>query len=147
MGAVSQGCLEAGGKAIGIIPQHLIEIEAALPGLSELIVVPDMHTRKRMMFERADAFCVLPGGFGTMDETFEILTWKQLSLHDKPVILCDIGGYWQPFVHFAESMKAHGFIRDRHMELFRVVDGVDGVLSAACEDCVDLAVPAASDLF
>lgn len=129
MGAVSSGCLEAGGRVVGIIPQHLMEIEAALPGLSEQIVVPDMHTRKRMMFERSDAFCVLPGGFGTMDETFEILTWKQLNLHEKPVILCNINDYWKPFVQFAELMLQHGSIRPRNLELFRVADGVEDVLS------------------
>lgn len=147
MGAVSAGCLEAGGRAVGIIPQHLVEVEAALPGLTELIVVPDMHTRKRMMFERSDAFCVLPGGFGTMDETFEILTWKQLSLHEKPVILCNVKEYWKPFVQFAESMLSHSFIRQRNMELFTVVDGVEDVLAAANRTAVAETDPTASALF
>lgn len=131
MGAVAQSCLDAGGTVTGIIPEHLTQAEAALSGLTETIVVPDMHTRKRKMFERSDAFCVLPGGFGTMDETFEILTWKQLGLHDKPVVIADVGGYWKPFLAFAESMLAEGFIRPAHMELFTVVDGIEQVLPAA----------------
>lgn len=131
MGSVAQACLDAGGTVTGIIPEHLTQAEAALPGLTETIVVPDMHTRKRKMFDRSDAFCVLPGGFGTMDETFEILTWKQLGLHDKPVVVADVGGYWKPFLSFAESMLREGFIKPRHMDLFTVVDTIDDVLPAA----------------
>lgn len=131
MGAVAQACLEAGGTVTGIIPEHLTTAEAALTGLTETIVVPDMHTRKRKMFDRSDAFCVLPGGFGTMDETFEILTWKQLGLHDKPVVIADIAGYWKPFLAFAESMRDEGFIRPGHLDLFTVVDTVDAILPAA----------------
>lgn len=131
MGAVAQACLDGGGSVTGIIPEHLTQAEAALPGLTETIVVPDMHTRKRKMFERSDAFCVLPGGFGTMDETFEILTWKQLGLHDKPVIIADIGGYWAPFLRFTESMLDAGFIRPQNLDLFRVVTTIDDVLPTA----------------
>ncbi|AMW34058.1 TIGR00730 family Rossman fold protein [Haematospirillum jordaniae] len=131
MGTVAKACLEAGGKVTGIIPQHLASAEVAMEGLTELIVVPDMHTRKRMMFERSDAFAVLPGGFGTMDETFEILTWKQLKLHDRPVVIADIGGYWTPFLRFNESMAAEGFVRPEGLELYSVVSNVDDVLPAA----------------
>ncbi|NKD77947.1 TIGR00730 family Rossman fold protein [Haematospirillum sp. H1815] len=131
MGTVAKACLEAGGKVTGIIPQHLASAEVAMEGLTELIVVPDMHTRKRMMFERSDAFAVLPGGFGTMDETFEILTWKQLKLHDRPVVIADIGGYWTPFLRFNESMAAEGFVRPEGLELYSVVSDVDDVLPAA----------------
>ncbi len=134
MGAVAQACLDAGGRVTGIIPEHLTQAEAALPGLTETIIVPDMHTRKRKMFDRSDAFCVLPGGFGTMDETFEILTWKQLGLHDKPVVVVDVAGYWKPFLTFADSMLREGFIRPSHMELFTVVERIADVLPAArCE--------------
>ncbi|NKD54540.1 MULTISPECIES: TIGR00730 family Rossman fold protein [unclassified Haematospirillum] len=131
MGTVAKACLEAGGKVTGIIPQHLASAEVAMEGLTELIVVPDMHTRKRMMFERSDAFAVLPGGFGTMDETFEILTWKQLKLHDRPVVIADIGGHWTPFLRFNESMAAEGFVRPEGLELYSVVSDVDDVLPAA----------------
>lgn len=138
MGAVAQACLDAGGKVTGIIPQHLASAEVAMDGLTELIVVPDMHTRKRMMFERSDAFAVLPGGFGTMDETFEILTWKQLKLHDRPVIIADIGGYWTPFLRFNESMAAEEFVRPAGLELYSVVTDVDDILPAA-HSTLDLA--------
>lgn len=147
MGAVSQACLDAGGRVTGIIPEHLTLAEAPVEGLSELIVVPDMHTRKRKMFDRSDAFIVLPGGFGTMDETFEILTWKQLRLHDKPVIIGDIEGYWKPFLGFAESMLTEGFIRPLNMDLFRVVDSVGAIIPAAREEARAASEKAEADLF
>jgi uncharacterized protein (TIGR00730 family) len=131
MGAVARGCLDAGGQVVGIIPQHLVDMEVAMKGLTELIVVPDMHTRKKMMFDRADAFCALPGGFGTLDETFEILTWRQLGLHDKPIVLCNINDYWARFLEIAESMRDAGFIRPANMNLFRVVQTIAEVLPAA----------------
>lgn len=147
MGAVSRACLDAGGRVTGIIPEHLTRIEAPLSGLSECIVVPDMHTRKRKMFERSDAFVVLPGGFGTMDETFEILTWRQLGLHDKPVIIADIEGYWRPFLSFAESMMGEGFIRPTNMGLFRVVERVEDILPAVREEVRSAAETSKADLF
>lgn len=147
MGAVAQACLDAGGTVTGIIPEHLTQDEMALPSLTETIVVPDMHTRKRMMFERSDAFCVLPGGFGTMDETFEILTWKQLNLHDKPVIICDLMGYWKPFLTFAESMLDNGFIRPTNLDLFDVVTDIDGVLPTARREVPAAAAGGETSLF
>lgn len=147
MGAVSQACLEAGGRVTGIIPEHLTRVEAPLSGLTECIVVPDMHTRKRKMFERSDAFVVLPGGFGTMDETFEILTWRQLGLHDKPVIIADIEGYWRPFLDFADSMLKEGFIRPTNLALFRVVDRVEDILPVAREEARSASEKAEADLF
>ncbi len=147
MGAVSRACLESGGRVTGIIPEHLTRIEAPLAGLTECIVVPDMHTRKRLMFERSDAIVVLPGGFGTMDETFEILTWRQLGLHDKPVILVDIEGYWRPFLAFSESMIREGFVRPSNRELFRVVDGVDSILPVARAEAEASSQKPKTDLF
>ena len=94
MGIVADTALKAGAKVIGIIPEHIRAQEVQHTGLTELHVVPDMHTRKRMMVERADAFVILPGGLGTLDETFEILTWKKLKLHNKPVIIFNENGYW-----------------------------------------------------
>jgi len=96
MGITAQAALSEGGKVTGIIPKFLDEIEVGLKGCTELIITPDMHTRKQKMAEMADGFVVLPGGLGTLDETFEILTWKQLGLHDKPIVLVDIEGYWRP---------------------------------------------------
>jgi uncharacterized protein (TIGR00730 family) len=110
MGAVSDAVLQGGGRVTGIIPVHLQHREVAHPGLSELVVVTDMHQRKRVMAERADAFAVLPGGVGTLDETIEILSWRQLGLHQKPIFIVDIAGYWSPlallFEHIATSRFA-----------------------------------------
>jgi uncharacterized protein (TIGR00730 family) len=96
MGVVADAVLAGGGRATGIIPVHLQHREVAHTGLSELVVVADMHQRKRVMAERADGFAVLPGGVGTLDETIEILSWRQLGLHDKPLVIIDIAGYWSP---------------------------------------------------
>ena len=110
MGCVADAVLADGGRATGIIPVHLEHREVAHRGLSELVVVADMHQRKRMMAERADAFAVLPGGVGTLDETVEILSWRQLGLHQKPIFVIDIAGYWAPlaalFEHIASSRFA-----------------------------------------
>ena len=95
MGIAADAALAAGGQVIGVIPAALRDRELAHQGVSELVVVDTMHDRKRVMAERADAFAVLPGGIGTLDETFEMLTWRQLGLHDKPIFLVDVAGYWQ----------------------------------------------------
>jgi uncharacterized protein (TIGR00730 family) len=131
MGAVADAALEAGGKVIGVIPEHLVSMEVAHHGVSELIVVDSMHSRKRRMFDLSDAFCILPGGLGTLDETFEILTWKQLRLHNKPVILVNEGGYWGPLLAMIEHMVSNGYARPENLRLFSVVDNVDDVLSTA----------------
>src|SRR6185503_522242 len=93
MGVLADAALAAGGEVVGVIPQFLVDLEVAHTGLTELRVVPTMHDRKRAMFELADAFVVLPGGLGTLDETIEIVTWKQLGLHDKPVVLVEVGSF------------------------------------------------------
>ena len=130
MGIAADATLAAGGEVIGIIPGHIQELEVEHTGLTELHVVDSMHTRKRMMFDRSDAFVILPGGLGTLDETFEIITWKQLGLHDKPVIVVDAGGYWQPMLEMLEHMIRAGFARPEHRRLFRVVDAVEAVFEA-----------------
>lgn len=109
MGAVADAVLAGGGRATGIIPVHLEHREVAHRGLSELVVVTDMHQRKRIMAERADAFAVLPGGIGTLDETVEILSWRQLGLHEKPVFIIDIGGYWSPLAALFEHIVGAEF--------------------------------------
>src|ERR1700687_244226 len=98
MGLVADAALAEGGRVTGIIPMHLHDREVGHTGLTELVVVDNMHNRKRRMFELADAFAVLPGGLGTLDETLEIITWKQLGLHDKPVVIVDVAGYWTPLI-------------------------------------------------
>lgn len=130
MGLLADAALRAGGRVVGIIPTHLEALEVEHTALTELVVVDSMHTRKHRMFERADAFVVLPGGLGTLDETFEIITWKQLALHDKPIVLVDDGGYWTPLLALIDHLIAEGFTREQHRRLFRVVDTVDDVPTA-----------------
>ena len=130
MGALADGALEAGGKVTGIIPEHLRDLEVGHNGVTEMIVVDSMHSRKRRMFELSDAFCVLPGGMGTLDETFEIVTWKQLGLHDKPVLLVNVDGFWDPLLALLAHQLAAGYIRPRHAGLYRVVERVESVFDA-----------------
>jgi hypothetical protein len=130
MGLVADAALAAGGEVTGIIPRHIEELEVAHQTLSELIVVETMHERKRMMVDRAQGFVVLPGGLGTLDETFEILTWKQLSLHHHPVVILNVDGYWDPLIALVRHAAAEGFVRPQHAHLFRVVASVEEVLPA-----------------
>lgn len=130
MGAVAQAALAAGGHVVGVIPEHLIRREVGLRDCSELIVTANMHERKATMFARADAFVVLPGGPGTLDETFEILTWRQLGLHDKPVVLCDLGGYWAPLVALVDHMVRRRYVQRAFRSYFHVTDRVDAILPA-----------------
>ena len=104
MGAVADATMAAGGQVIGIIPQHLERAELGHRGLTELKIVDTMHTRKRMMFDMSDAFVILPGGMGTLDETFEIITWRQLGMHDKPVVLINHDSYWEPFLDLVDHV-------------------------------------------
>lgn len=130
MGLCADATIAGGGKAIGVIPRILHEVEVAHQGLTELHIVETMHERKKLMFDRSDAFVVLPGGVGTLDETFEIITWRQLRLHDKPIIVVDEGGYWVPFVAMVDHIVASGFAGERTRQLFQVVKSVDDVLPA-----------------
>ncbi|HTN11024.1 MAG TPA: TIGR00730 family Rossman fold protein [Acetobacteraceae bacterium] len=129
MGAVADAVLAGGGTVTGVIPDFLTQREMAHPGASEMIVTDSMHTRKRRMFELADAFIVLPGGLGTLDETFEIITWRQLGLHHKPVLLCDIAGSTRPLVAAMEATIDDGFARPETRALYEVVDGVAALLA------------------
>jgi hypothetical protein len=128
MGVLADAALEAGGEVVGVIPRHLIRLEVGHARTTELIEVDTMHERKQRMADLADGFAVLPGGLGTLDETFEIVTWKQLRLHDKPVVLVDVEGYWQPLVRMIEHMIAEGFVQPAHRRLFGVVERVEDVL-------------------
>jgi uncharacterized protein (TIGR00730 family) len=119
MGAVADAALAAGGKVVGVIPQHLMRPEVAHQGLTELNVVDSMHTRKRVMAERADAFIVLPGGYGTFEEMFEMITWLQLGLHSKPVGLLNVAGYFGHLLAFLRHGAAQGFIRAEHCGLLQ----------------------------
>lgn len=130
MGIAADATLEAGGKVIGIIPAHLHDIEVSHENLTELHVVDSMHTRKMMMFDRSDAFVVLPGGLGTLDETFEMITWRQLGLHDKPIILVNYKDYWKPFLDLIDHMIAAGFVEPAAKGFFQVVEHLEDVLPA-----------------
>ena len=121
MGIVADAALAAGGEAVGVIPQHLMDRELAHKGLTELHVVESMHVRKQKMFDLADAIVVLPGGFGTLDETFEVITWKQLGLHTKPIMLIDTNGYWRPFADLIANITLSGFAHSDHSDLFTLV--------------------------
>ena len=133
MGLLADAALAANGKVTGIIPSHLRAPELAHPGLSELVVVGSMHERKRLMAERADAFAVLPGGIGTLDEMFEIVSWKQLGLHDKPILLVDVGGYWAPLLALLGYIVDKGFARPQTRALLRVVPSVPALMAALAE--------------
>jgi uncharacterized protein (TIGR00730 family) len=111
MGAVASSVLDHGGSVTGIIPEFLTSRENALTRVQEMIVTPDMHERKRLMFERSDAFVALPGGIGTLEELVEQLTWQQLGRHSKPILLANIDGFWEPLLALLGHMRATQFIR------------------------------------
>lgn len=127
MGTVARAALEAGGEVVGIIPTHLQRTEVALPDLTETIITGTMHERKMLMFERSDAFVTLPGGIGTLDEMVEMISWRQLMLHDKPLALVDVNGYWQPFIAMLEAVIAAGFAPESLRDFYAVVPDVDDV--------------------
>lgn len=128
MGAVADGAIAAGGHVVGIIPEHLMRAEVGHGQVSELHVVASMHVRKAMMFDRSDAFVVLPGGPGTLDELFEMLTWRQLGLHDKPIVVANLGGYWNGLLAAIEGIIDARYARPSFRELYRVVDRIEDVL-------------------
>jgi len=111
MGAIAKSTLDHGGAVTGIIPDFLRARENALTRVQEMIVTPDMHERKRLMFERSDAFVALPGGVGTLEELVEILTWQQLGRHTKPVLLANVDGFWEPLLALLAHMRSAQFIR------------------------------------
>lgn len=128
MGAVADAALEAGGNIVGVIPDFLKRREIAFTASSELVVTDSMHTRKRRMFDQADAFVSLPGGLGTLDETIEIITWRQLGLHDKPILFCDVAGSAAPLVGAIEWAISAGFAQPDVRGLYEVVPGVEATL-------------------
>jgi uncharacterized protein (TIGR00730 family) len=134
MGLLADAALAASGKVTGIIPTRLLQAEVAHLGVTELVVVDSMHDRKRLMAEKADAFAVLPGGIGTLDELFEIVSWKQLELHDKPILLVDIGGYWAPLRALLDHIVVNGFARPQTRRLLHVVPSVSALMAALSEE-------------
>jgi len=112
MGALADAVLEGGGRAVGVMPRALVEKEKAHTGLTELIMTEDMHTRKARMAQLADAFLALPGGFGTLDELFEMLTWAQLGIHGKPIGLLNVDGFWDGLLGFLAQVQDAGFLTE-----------------------------------
>ncbi len=129
MGAVADAVLAAGGQVVGVIPDFLTRMEVAHTGLTELHITDSMHSRKRMMFALADAFVTLPGGFGTLDETIEIATWKQLGLHTKPVLLCNVGGWADALLAALRVTVADGFAGEASLALIEPVADVAALLA------------------
>ena len=130
MGEVARATLDHGGQVTGIIPGFLTEKEQMIRDADELIVTEDMHERKRIMFERSDAFVALPGGVGTLEELVEQLTWVQLGRHTKPVVVANIDGFWNPFLALLTHMKADTFIRPGLEVSFTVVDDAKKIVPA-----------------
>lgn len=120
MGAVADGVIEKGGQTFGVIPTSLVERELAHPGLTKLVQTKTMHERKAIMADHADAFVALPGGFGTLDEIFEILTWSQLGIHGKPVAILDCDGFFQGLLDWLRSVVQEGFLKEKCLENLRV---------------------------
>lgn len=128
MGTVANGALSRNGKVIGILPHFLAQKELEHKSITELVFVETMHERKAKMSELADAFIALPGGFGTMEELFEMLTWAQLSLHHKPVAILNVNGYYDALLQFIKTMHRDGFLREEYLDLLLVSDNVDDIL-------------------
>ncbi|HEX2725040.1 MAG TPA: TIGR00730 family Rossman fold protein [Beijerinckiaceae bacterium] len=128
MGAVAHAVLERGGHVTGIIPDFLTARERLLEEVQETIVVPDMHSRKRLMFEKADAFVALPGGIGTLEELVEQMTWAQLGQHSKPILLVNINGFWKPLLVLLAHMREQGFIRPGLELSYLVAERVEDVI-------------------
>ena len=125
MGTVANAVQRAGGDTFGVIPVHLLEWEVGKRDLSHFVITENMHERKKVMFMNADAIVTLPGGAGSLDEFFEVLTWAQLGLHDKPIYLLNVAGYWDKLVDLVDWQIAQGFADASLKDLFTIVDSVD----------------------
>lgn len=128
MGRVADGALSAGGKVIGVLPRFMTQKELAHAGLSELLLVDSMHERKALMAERSEGFIALPGGYGTLEELFEVLTWSQLALHKKPIGLLNVDGFYEPLIAQIDYAVRDGFLRPGHRELLVVDTEVEPLL-------------------
>lgn len=128
MGRIARSVLAHGGAVTGIIPQFLADREVMLKDADDLIVTADMHERKRLMFEKSDAFVAMPGGIGTLEEVVEMMTWAQLGQHDKPIALLDVDGFWRPLVDLLDHMRAEAFIRPGYELRYEVVAEVADLL-------------------
>lgn len=130
MGLVADSALKNGTTVTGIIPSHISDREVQHEDLTELHVVDTMHVRKQMMVDKSQAFVILPGGLGTLDELFELLTWKQLGLHDKPIVVVNVDGYWEKLLQAVQGIADAGFMRQDDMKMFVEVKTVEEVPEA-----------------
>jgi uncharacterized protein (TIGR00730 family) len=130
MGLVADSALKSGGKVVGIIPKHIQGREIEHTELTELHIVDSMHIRKQMMVDRSDAFVVLAGGLGTLDEFFELMTWKQLGLHDKPIVMANINGYWDRMNEAIRHLAAEKFMREEDLRMYQVIDNIKDIPEA-----------------
>ena len=135
MGEAARAAMEAGAATFGVVPQHLIELERGRRDLTRLVVTETMHERKKVMFVNSDAIVVLPGGAGSLDEFFEVLTWRQLGLHDKPIFLLNVEGYWTPLIALLDHVISEGFAGDRLRDFVTVAEDVPA-LSEALHDAL-----------
>jgi uncharacterized protein (TIGR00730 family) len=129
MGVAADAVLAAGGRVHGVIPDFLQRREVAHGGATQMEFTPSMHTRKARMFELADAFVVMPGGLGTFDETFEVITWRQLGLHNKPILVCDVAGWARPLLAMVEAAVRAGFADASAFALYEVMPDVPALLA------------------
>ena len=128
MGEVADATLAAGGRVVGVIPENLQRLEVGHLGLHELHVVPTMHVRKQMMAERAHAFIALPGGIGTLEELYEVWTWRQLGYHDQPIGLLNVAGYYDALLRFMKHSVDEGFLARAQLDALRVSDDAEALL-------------------
>lgn len=141
MGAIARATLDAGGHVTGIIPKFLVEREVMLGDVQELVVTEDMHERKRLMFERSDAFVALPGGIGTLEELVEQMTWAQLGRHAKPILIADLHGFWSPLTALLDHMSTEGFLRPGFAAPYLVATDVAEIIPA-----IENAMPVVEEL-
>ncbi len=128
MGAVANAVLEKDGWVTGVFPDHLRELEQEHKHLNETIITQDMHERKKLMYEKSDMFVIMPGGFGTMDEMFEIITWRQIGLHKKPVLIFNHDGYWDHLVALMDNIIAKRFAKPETREIYEIFDDMDDLM-------------------
>jgi uncharacterized protein (TIGR00730 family) len=151
MGTVARAVLDHGGHVTGVIPEFLKARELMIADAQELVVVPDMHTRKKIMFDRSDAFIALPGGIGTLEELVEQMTWAQLGQHTKPILLANVANFWKPLLVLLAHMRETGFVREgleiRYLVAEKVEDAVPMIQAAATRFGVDAGEPALGERF
>ncbi len=134
MGAVANACQQAGGNIFGVIPTHLLAVEVGKTDLTQFIVTENMHERKKLMFMNSDAIITLPGGAGSLDELFEVLTWAQLGQHTKPIFLLNVDGYWDPLITLIDHQIALGFADPSFRDLLQDFNSVDALMAKLNQD-------------